>query len=226
MLYITGDTHIPTSDIQKLGSKRFPEQKLLNKNDFVIICGDFGGIWDGSREENYWNKWLDKKSFSTLFVDGNHENFDMLGQYKETPFCGGFSHEITSSIRHLMRGYVFELCGKTIFTFGGASSHDRAVRTEGKNWWRQELPTKEELDRARSALDKYKNRVDVILTHCAPGSIQKMIAPNYDTNMLTDFFDELKETVEYEKWFFGHYHIDSVIDEKHTAVFNKIIALS
>ena len=42
MIYITGDTHIPT-DVGKLSSKRFPEQKNLTKNDYVIICGDFGG---------------------------------------------------------------------------------------------------------------------------------------------------------------------------------------
>ena len=60
MIYITGDTHIPT-DIGKLSSKRFPEQKNLTKNDYVIICGDFGGVWDESNEEKYWIKWLNKK---------------------------------------------------------------------------------------------------------------------------------------------------------------------
>ena len=24
----------------------FPEQKEMTKEDFVIICGDFGGIWE------------------------------------------------------------------------------------------------------------------------------------------------------------------------------------
>ena len=46
MIYITGDTHIPTEDISKLSTKRFPEQKMLSKEDYVIICGDFGGVWD------------------------------------------------------------------------------------------------------------------------------------------------------------------------------------
>ena len=36
MIYITGDTHIPV-DIQKLSTKRFPEQKEMTKNDYVII---------------------------------------------------------------------------------------------------------------------------------------------------------------------------------------------
>ncbi len=77
MIYITGDTHIP-ADIQKLSAKRFSEQKEMTKSDYVIICGDFGGVWDGSNEEKYWIKWLKSKNFTTLFIDGNHENFDML----------------------------------------------------------------------------------------------------------------------------------------------------
>ena len=52
MMYITGDTHIPI-DIKKLSAKKFPEQKNLTKKDYVIICGDFGGVWDGSNEEKY-----------------------------------------------------------------------------------------------------------------------------------------------------------------------------
>ena len=67
MIFITGDTHIPI-DIGKLSSKCFPEQKEMTKNDYVIICGDFGGVWDGSNEEKYWIKWLKSKNFTTLFI--------------------------------------------------------------------------------------------------------------------------------------------------------------
>ena len=61
MIYITGDTHIPV-DIGKLSAKRFPQQKEMTKSDYVIICGDFGGVWDGSNEEKYWIKWLKSKT--------------------------------------------------------------------------------------------------------------------------------------------------------------------
>lgn len=43
MIYITGDTHIPI-DIGKLSTSRFPKQKSLTKDDYVIVCGDFGGV--------------------------------------------------------------------------------------------------------------------------------------------------------------------------------------
>ena len=33
-------------------------------------------------------------------------------------------YKIRPSVVHLMRGQIFEIGGKSIFTFGGASSHD------------------------------------------------------------------------------------------------------
>lgn len=69
-IYITGDTHAPI-DIDKLSGRMFKEQKSLNKNDFVIICGDFGGVWNGSRHDEYCLGWFQSKRFTTLFTGGN-----------------------------------------------------------------------------------------------------------------------------------------------------------
>lgn len=71
MIYITGDIH---GDPSKLSSDIFPEQKEMTKDDYVIICGDFGLIWEQkeSKTEKYWLDWLEEKPFTTLFVDGNH----------------------------------------------------------------------------------------------------------------------------------------------------------
>ena len=80
MLYVTGDTHIPI-DIHKLSVTNFPEQKEMTKDDVVLICGDFGGVWNNGKEELYWRRWLDDKNFTTVFVDGNHENHDLLATF-------------------------------------------------------------------------------------------------------------------------------------------------
>lgn len=48
MIYVTGDTHADI-DIGKLSTSKFPQQKSLTKNDYLIVCGDFGLVWDGSR---------------------------------------------------------------------------------------------------------------------------------------------------------------------------------
>lgn len=91
MIYITGDCH---RDFSRFNTKNFPEQHEMTKEDFVIICGDFGGVWDygkESKEEKYLLDWLEEKPFTTLFVSGNHENFDDL-----MPHARDFSRELGS----------------------------------------------------------------------------------------------------------------------------------
>lgn len=72
MIYITGDIH---GDPTRFSKEAFPEQDTMTKEDYVIICGDFGLVWDKeeSKNERYWLNWLQNKPFTTLFVDGNHE---------------------------------------------------------------------------------------------------------------------------------------------------------
>jgi len=225
MIYITGDTHIPTEDVQKLSSKRFPEQKNLGKGDYVIICGDFGGVWNGSNEEKYWLNWLREKSFTTLFVDGNHENFEMLEALPVEEFCNGRVHKVEDGIYHLMRGEVYTIEGKKFFAFGGGSSHDKEFRTEGKNWWEEELPNETEYENARRNLSDNNYSVDYVLTHCAPTSVQSLLAPAYEVNGLTEFFESLKDKLFCKKWFFGHYHKDEAVNDKFIAVFNNLHSL-
>ena len=68
--------------------------------------------------------WLNEKNSTTLFVDGNHENFTRLYNYPVEEWHGGKVHKIRDSVLHLMRGEIFEINDKKIFTFGGAKSHD------------------------------------------------------------------------------------------------------
>ena len=221
MIYITGDTHIPV-DIQKLSTKRFPEQKEMTKNDYVIICGDFGGVWDGSNEEKYWIKWLKSKNFTTLFVDGNHENFDILYNLPTVEFGGGIVHKVDDGIYHLMRGQMYTIDGKKFFVFGGATSHDKEHRTEGKNWWKEEMPTEEEYKKAKESICNHNYTCDYIITHSAPTSVQTEIASTYEINELTEFLEKIKNNVACKKWFFGHYHQDKKFDEKYIAIFDSI----
>lgn len=222
MLYITGDTHIPT-DINKLSSKRFPEQKGMTAADYLIICGDFGGVWCGDHEELYWRKWLDKKNYTTLFIDGNHENFDMLGSFPIVDFCKGKAHKISNKIYHLMRGQIYCIDNKKIFTFGGAASHDKEFRKEGKSWWKEELPNESEYNIAAENLSKADWSVDIIITHSAPASIQRLIKPSYEENVLTNFLDNVNSQLKFNKWFFGHYHLDEQITDNHIAIYNNIV---
>ena len=121
-IYVTGDIH--GTPFPRLNTKMFPDQKHLTKDDYVIICGDFGVIWNDTKTEKYLLDDLQERNFTTLFVDGNHENFDRLNTYPVETWHGGKVHKIRPNVIHLMRGQVFHLQGKTFWTFGGARSHD------------------------------------------------------------------------------------------------------
>lgn len=212
MILITGDIH-GWQDISKLGAKNDTLFSGLTKADYLIICGDFGLVWDNSSEDIWWQTWLDQRNFTTLFVDGNHENFDLLNSYPVRHWHGGKVHMITDSIIHLMRGQVFDIDGRTFFTMGGAESHDKAGRVLGKSLWKEELPDDDEYTEALNNLKEHNFKVDHIITHCATTAVQNEVIKltgdySYTGNQLTEFFDELDRILTYRSWFCGHYHVD------------------
>lgn len=223
MIYVTGDTH-QNINIKKLTIDFFPEQKFMTKNDYVIICGDFGCVWNGSYSDKYWQRWFDNKNFTTLFVDGNHENFNLIKQYPISEWNGGKVQFITPSIIHLMRGEIYNIDGYSFFAMGGASSHDIEFRTENISWWRDELPNDQEYENAFKNLEKHNNKVDFIISHCCSDNVQNMINSNYVHDKLTNFFRIIDETVEFKKWFFGHYHIDKDFG-KYRCLFEDVIKI-
>lgn len=226
-IYITGDIHA-SHDIQKLNTTFFHEQKDLTKNDYVIILGDFGLTWDESADKKYWLKWLNDKNFTTLFIDGNHDNFDLLYQYPVIEFLGGKTHQVRESIYHLMRGEIFTIEGLTFFAFGGGVSIDRAYRTEFVSWWSQEIPNYAEIENGFANLEKYNNTVDYVLTHAAPSDISLQVIESYhcETDQVTKILDAFKCKIFCKKWFFGHHHIDKIIDDKFTVLYNTIVKLN
>ncbi len=46
-IYVTGDIH---SEPDRFNTENFPEQKEMTRDDYVIICGDFGLVWSEDRE--------------------------------------------------------------------------------------------------------------------------------------------------------------------------------
>ena len=233
-IYITGDTH-GELDIHKLSQASFPEGRNLTKDDYVIICGDFGLVWGATNEKTslFWQKWLKEKPWTTLFVDGNHEDFDLLNSYPVTEWHGGRVHQINDSIIHLMRGEIYNIDGYKLFAFGGAFSHDRYWRKEGESWWQAELPNHDEVSNALNNLEKNNNEVDIIITHDSPKEIVKMLGYNggnvasYDAQYedINVFLQYVKENITYKEWFMGHYHIEKDIGNHHF-LYDRIVPLS
>lgn len=250
MIFVTGDTH--AGWMERLNTAAFPEQKEMTKDDYVIILGDFG-IWDDSKREKYGLDWLEKKSFTTLFIDGNHENYDMLDAMPEKRWNGGKVHVIRPTVMHLMRGQVFEIAGKTFFTFGGAGSHDvedgildptaadfkhrkrildkdpySRYRIDHETWWARELPDPEEMEEGRRNLKQYHDRVDFILSHSPASSILSQMNEDgeYQNDHLTEYLEEIKNRTKYGHWLFGHMHVNRMFREEHAiCLYEQIIRI-
>lgn len=227
MIFITGDIH-GDYDIHKFSTRIFPMQRELSRSDYVIICGDFGLIWSNSVDEKYWLKWLDRKSWTTLWIDGNHENFDLLKEYPIEEWHGGKVQKITENIIHLCRGSVFEIDGKKIFAFGGAESHDKEYRKLGRSIWLEEMPSAKEMEQGRKSLDLNNWQVDIVITHSLPTHIQAQLfqSMDYKANALTNYFEEISLKLDYKLWFSGHYHTSKKYDERHCLVYNNILKLT
>lgn len=225
MIYVTGDTHA-NIDISKLNTSKFPQQKSMTKDDYLIVCGDFGLVWDGSAREIYWQDWLTSKNFTTLFIDGNHENFDILYRIPISEKFGGYVREIAPDIYHLERGQVLTIDGKKIFVMGGARSHDREYRIEHISWWEQEMPSTDEMKRAMQALDINGWEVDYVITHCAPRKVQQMICSWYENDPLVSFLERVRADLKFNRWYFGHYHVDMQLSEQFVALYNKVTPIA
>lgn len=225
----------------------------MTKEDYVIICGDFGGVWNKeveNKEEKHLLDWLEEKPFTTLFVDGNHENFDRLYSYPVELWHGGKVHKIRPSVIHLMRGQIYEIDGKSFFTFGGASSHDiesgildpedpdfkekkkwldrewRSYRVNHITWWAQELPSEEEMQEGRANLAAHDNQVDFIVTHCCATSTQMLIdEQKLKPDIETDYLEEIKRTMQFKKWFFGHYHDNRNVSKKEILIYEQFVRI-
>lgn len=209
MIYITGDTH---GELDPFLNRLARYE--LTPNDTVIVCGDFGFVW-GDPYHNAMLKELSKQNFTICFVDGNHENFQFLYMHPEETWCGGRIHRVEKNVIHLMRGQIYELEGKSFFTFGGAYSRDKYMRRRNISWWEEELPNNADYKTASTNLNRVDYSVDYVLTHQIPSCIIYAInhTPDPHDIELTGFFDYLyRNGLTFKKWFAGHWHINETLD--------------
>ena len=205
---------------------------MLKSGDRAFVLGDFGvGFWNGRywSEETFYD-YLEQQPYMVCFVDGNHEDFNKLNSYPVESWHRGQVHQIRKNVIHLMRGEIFELEGKTIFTFGGGYSYDYARRAEGYDWWPQEMPSQEEYQHAYQNLEKHDWKVDYILTHTCPSEtiaymrtmqigVKDLVEGERELNL---FLDYIRAETSYQKWYFGHFHVDRELWRNQYAVLDTV----
>lgn len=229
-IYVTGDVHgTAECGASRFSSRSWPHGRTLIRGDIVVVAGDFGFIWDGSRTDKYWLDWFESKPWTTCFVDGNHENHRMLTQLPVRKWNGGRVHEVRPHVLHLMRGEVFNIVGTSLLAMGGAASHDKEYRREGKSWWPEEMPGVGEMDHCRALLERAGWKADYVITHEGPATLAEGLCREYgrdfEGDALQNFLGEIDDRLEYKTWFFGHYHGDEWRDDRHRLIYRDIVPI-
>lgn len=223
-IFITGDTH-GTIDFKKLTMRHFPIQKELNKSDILIICGDSGLCWSGKDDDKWLQQWYEDKNFTTLIVDGNHENHMLISKLPIIEKFGGKVHQISNSVFYAIRGEIYTINGKKILTLGGAESTDKQYRVEGYSWWEQESITQKDFNNALNNLERYNYDVDYFITHTGGSEVVKFLGFNiFPSDKYIDFI--LNSLPPRTRHYCGHYHVDMVVNLRSKILYDSIIELT
>jgi len=251
-IYITGDTHGPIDTPNRFNTDRLQwmmyQYRIPNfdkDKDYMIIAGDLGLIFSTNfddKTEKSWTEYVGNKPWTTLFIDGNHENFERLNALPEIEMFGGKVGKYTDSIYHLKRGNIYTIEEKTFFTMGGGVSIDKLQRRDRISWWEEEMPNYAEYKKAMDSLVKVNFKVDYVITHTAPDFIRISLLkevgmlnipifdgttiPYKDKDQLSLFLEKLvnEYNLNFKKWYFGHYHIDKTI-YNYEALYERILRI-
>ena len=221
LIYVTGDMH---GDYSRFKS---PDIRHLRAGDTLLVCGDFGFIWDGSKAELKRLKKIGNQKYTVAFVDGCHENYDLLERYPVEEWNGGKVHRISGNLVHLMRGEIYTVEDETFLAFGGGHSGDYEFRRETENWWEREQPSYQEILNAMENLAKYDNKIDYIISHEPPASLKDCLEVDVGQRLeVHTFFEDISKVCTFRKWYFGKCHMNKRIPLKYHALFDEVCPLT
>lgn len=231
MIVLVGDTH------GEIDHKNLNNEKILKACDgkypeYAIVLGDFGFIWSNKKDdtEKYWINWLDKKPWTTLFLPGNHENYDRLlsDEFPDIAMFGATVKQISKKVFMLLTGNIYEIDGATYFVYGGAQSTDKEYRRPYMEWWPEETPGQNDFMLACNNLNGKNWKVDYVLTHTLPQELKAregLYMFDATPCPVALALDHFYENLTYDHWFCGHFHIDKDIDKKHSVLYNNVITI-
>lgn len=212
-VFVTGDKH-GEIEMYRLYKKRRPFHPVVG--DKLIIAGDFGLLWRETpdRKEDHFRRFLEGAKWETLFVDGNHENHELLATLPVEERWGGKVGRMGEKIFHLKRGEIYNIDGHKILTFGGARSTDMVNRVQGVDWWPEEIPTYAEMEHCLDSIHKHGGEVDYVITHTCPQEVADWLCRVYghprgkDRDPLGSMLSHISSVLTFKDWYFGHWHLN------------------
>jgi len=180
------------------------EVAVENDCSHIIACGDFGywvHISSGQKFVNRIAKLAETNNIHFLWVDGNHENHDILNDLLAKH---GDSEPIPTPnewVKWIPRGCRFRIGDTNLMGYGGAWSVDWMDRTEGLSWWRGELIDPEHIAQVDD------EPVDILVTHEAPMGAQLSYKDKLPQSVAQrELVSTLVEKVTPELVICGHHH--------------------
>lgn len=207
-ILIAGDTH---GDINH--AAYLIREAKTNRCDLILQVGDFGYFWPGTKSWKMLERMLNQANLPLYFCDGNHDDFGFLKSINA--FGSDHMTAITPHIIYIPRGLIWQWSGKRFMAMGGAVSIDADQRIEGRSWWRDEMVSYADMDRAATNLQKNDARIDVLVTHDCPEGVASLesvltMAVGYKMDELSRSHRKtirmLVDRARPKMLFHGHYH--------------------
>lgn len=253
MIYITGDTHADFTRFST--KKFPEQKQMTKDDVMIILGDFGGIWSDTAQERYLLNWLSEKPFTICYVDGNheNYDRYYHSNEFETVEFHGGKAHKIRDNIFHLMRGYIFNFEGKKFFCMGGASSHDisdgilnisdyksrdefvkvfnrmtrqeKMFRVNHLSWWKEELPSQEEMNFGEKTLSDAGYKVDYVISHCLPQEIAS-IAGYHNCDVLTMYFNKLLQNgLIFDSWWCGHYHRNDRIMGKFYILYKDIVRL-
>lgn len=186
----------------------------------IIQVGDFGLGFYG-KDKDYANLLvldaiLAERRCHLYIIRGNHDD----------PW---YWNECDWPFKHItiVKDYdILDIEDKTILFIGGGISIDRALRIEGKSYWREEVvvaPTEQQLKDIEFAMPT------IVVSHVAPhiawphaynGLVNQYIAVekahgrdlHKELEAERNIMDRINDMLQPKEWYYGHYHASRITE--------------
>lgn len=217
-VYMTGDTHGQFERVIEFCRLREVEPE----NTFVIL-GDAGLNYYGDRRDTKKKEQLATVPITFFCLHGNHEMrpSEALGyECREYHVGQVWVEPEYPNILFAIDGEVYDFNGHSCLVIGGAYSVDKFYRlARGWSWFPDEQPSPEIKAKVERVLSERNWKIDVVLSHTGPLKYEPIEAflPMIDQRSVDKttelWLDEIESKLDYERWYFGHYHIEKEIDK-------------
>ena len=228
---ITGDTHGRVMERLTDIFGRYEASETA-----LIILGDAGFNFYLNNTDRNLKKKVNNTGYTIYCVRGNHEerpeNLGYIEHWYDENVKGYVMYEPDfPNIKYFEDGNAYKICEKSVLVIGGAYSVDKWYRLSRagvtskldkdylnprKTGW---FPDEQLLEWEMTTIEKehFGKHYDIILTHTCPISWEPtdLFLPGLDQSSVDKtmelWLDEVKQKIDWNVWFFGHYHDDRLV---------------